>query len=92
MAAPQDHDVELIAGGGSSAVVIRNKARILELFCERVQTRSSWREGQSTSGDDRHAAHVHHASGSGDVSRSQRALRITDIRTSRSSMATSAPG
>jgi signal transduction histidine kinase len=37
--APQDYDHELIQAGGAPALVIRNKARILALFCERVQAR-----------------------------------------------------
>jgi signal transduction histidine kinase len=37
MTAPQDHDGELINGGGTPALIVRNKSRILDLFCERVQ-------------------------------------------------------
>jgi signal transduction histidine kinase len=37
MTAPQDHDGDLIEGGGTPAVIIRNKSRILDVFCERVQ-------------------------------------------------------
>lgn len=37
MTVPQDHDGELVRAGGIPAVVIRNKSRILELFCERAQ-------------------------------------------------------
>lgn len=36
-AAPQDHDHLLLRRGGVAATVIRNKERILERFCERVQ-------------------------------------------------------
>jgi signal transduction histidine kinase len=38
MNAPQDHDEKLLAGGGTPAAIIRNKEKILELFCERVQS------------------------------------------------------
>jgi signal transduction histidine kinase len=37
VSAPQDHDDEVLKAGGPSALVIRKKAEILELFCERVQ-------------------------------------------------------
>jgi signal transduction histidine kinase len=37
MTAPQDHDAELLAAGGIAAVVIRNKEKILERFCNRAQ-------------------------------------------------------
>ena len=37
MTAPQDHDAELLAAGGLAAVVIRNKEKILERFCDRAQ-------------------------------------------------------
>jgi len=37
MGAPQDHDEELLAGGGLAAVVIRNKEEILRRFCDRAQ-------------------------------------------------------
>jgi len=37
MTAPQDHDGDLLKAGGSPAVVIRNKSRILETFCARAQ-------------------------------------------------------
>jgi len=37
MDAPQDHDQQLIDGGGTPAVVIRNKEKILAKFCERAQ-------------------------------------------------------
>jgi signal transduction histidine kinase len=37
MNAPQDHDTELLAAGGLSAVVIRNKEGILDEFCRCVQ-------------------------------------------------------
>jgi signal transduction histidine kinase len=36
--APQDHDAALLAAGGPSASLIRNKDRILECFRERVRT------------------------------------------------------
>ena len=38
MDAPQDHDQQLIDDGGTPAAVVRNKERILALFCERVQS------------------------------------------------------
>lgn len=38
VAAPQDYDQELINAGGAPALVIENKAHILELFCRRVQS------------------------------------------------------
>src|SRR5688572_11342560 len=37
MTAPQDHDGDLMEGGGTPAIIIRNKSRILDVFCERVQ-------------------------------------------------------
>jgi len=37
MSVPQDHDAELLAGGGIAAVVIRNKEEILRRFCDRVR-------------------------------------------------------
>jgi signal transduction histidine kinase len=37
MTAPQDYDDALIAAGGPPAAVVRNKARILEVFCARVR-------------------------------------------------------
>jgi len=37
MVAPQDHDAELLAGGGLAAVVIRHKEEILRRFCNRAQ-------------------------------------------------------
>jgi signal transduction histidine kinase len=37
MTAPQDHDAELLAAGGLPAVVIHNKEKILERFCDRAQ-------------------------------------------------------
>jgi signal transduction histidine kinase len=37
MSAPQDHDADLLAAGGLPAVLIQNKERILEQFCERAQ-------------------------------------------------------
>jgi signal transduction histidine kinase len=37
MNAPQDHDAELLAAGGLAAVLIRNKEKILDQFCNRVQ-------------------------------------------------------
>jgi signal transduction histidine kinase len=38
MSAPQDHDTELLAAGGVAALVIRNKEKILDTFCARVQS------------------------------------------------------
>ncbi len=37
MTSPQDHDRELLAGGGTAAALIRNKKRITQLFVERVR-------------------------------------------------------
>jgi signal transduction histidine kinase len=37
MDAPQDHDRKLLERGGVAAAVIRNKERVLSLFCERAQ-------------------------------------------------------
>src|SRR5678815_107760 len=37
MTAPQDHDARLLAAGGLPALIIRNKEKVLERFCERVQ-------------------------------------------------------
>lgn len=37
MDAPQDHDHTLLEHGGTPAAVIRNKEKILQLFCERAQ-------------------------------------------------------
>ena len=37
MSAPQDHDSALLRAGGLPAVVIRNKEKILERFCDRAQ-------------------------------------------------------
>jgi signal transduction histidine kinase len=37
MTAPQDHDAELLAVGGLAAVIVRNKEKILERFCDRAQ-------------------------------------------------------
>ena len=37
MSAPQDHDSTLLRAGGLPAVVIRNKEKILERFCDRAQ-------------------------------------------------------
>jgi len=37
MTAPQDHDAELLAGGGVPAVLIQNKEKILDQFCNRAQ-------------------------------------------------------
>jgi signal transduction histidine kinase len=37
VSAPTDYDHDLIAAGGAPALVIRNKAHILEVFCHRVQ-------------------------------------------------------
>jgi signal transduction histidine kinase len=39
VAAPQDHDQALLEAGGAAAAVIRNKARILEIFADRVRGR-----------------------------------------------------
>jgi signal transduction histidine kinase len=38
MDAPQDHDKRLLEGGGTPAVVIRNKEKMLERFCECSQS------------------------------------------------------
>lgn len=38
MPSPQDHDAELLAAGGLAAVVIRNKEKILDRFCDRAQS------------------------------------------------------
>jgi signal transduction histidine kinase len=37
MRAPQDHDAALLQAGGLPAVVIRNKEKILDQFCQRVR-------------------------------------------------------
>lgn len=37
MNAPQDHDADLLAAGGLPAVLIQNKEKILDIFCERAQ-------------------------------------------------------
>jgi signal transduction histidine kinase len=37
MTSPQDHDSELLKGGGTAAALIRNKERITQLFVERVR-------------------------------------------------------
>jgi signal transduction histidine kinase len=37
MNAPQDHDAELLAAGGLPAVLIRNKEKVLDQFCNRAQ-------------------------------------------------------
>ena len=37
MRAPQDHDAALLQAGGLPAAVIRNKEKILDQFCQRVQ-------------------------------------------------------
>jgi signal transduction histidine kinase len=37
MSTPPDHDAELLAAGGLAAVIIRNKEKILERFCDRAQ-------------------------------------------------------
>ena len=37
MTAPQDHDARLLAAGGLPALIIRNKEKLLDRFCERVQ-------------------------------------------------------
>lgn len=37
MDAPQDHDQQLIDSGGTAAAVIRNKEKILAMFCERAR-------------------------------------------------------
>jgi signal transduction histidine kinase len=37
MTSPQDHDLELLEGGGTAAALIRNKDRITQLFVERVR-------------------------------------------------------
>jgi signal transduction histidine kinase len=34
---PQDHDARLLAGGGLPALIVRNKQKLLDDFCERVQ-------------------------------------------------------
>lgn len=38
MDAPQDHDRTLLEHGGTPAAVIRNKEKLLHLFCERAQS------------------------------------------------------
>lgn len=37
MSAPQDHDADLLAAGGVAATIIRNKEKILDLFCKAAQ-------------------------------------------------------
>jgi signal transduction histidine kinase len=37
MTAPQDHDAALLAAGGAAAVLIQNKEKILDQFCDRAQ-------------------------------------------------------
>jgi hypothetical protein len=37
MSTPQDYDGKLLAAGGLAAVLIRNKEKFLERFCDRVQ-------------------------------------------------------
>ena len=47
MDVPQDHDKQLLERGGVAAVVIRNKERLLELFCQRAQATLDGAKGVS---------------------------------------------
>ncbi|MEO8061913.1 MAG: HAMP domain-containing sensor histidine kinase [Pseudomonadota bacterium] len=47
MDAPQDHDGKLLEAGGTPAVIIRNKEKILARFCERAQSSLAGARGVS---------------------------------------------